>query len=246
MKRVKALLVAGGLHLARLARWAGDRTGAESLLWILHIGYLFLPLGAVTLAASILVPGLFGGAAAQHLWMAGAAGTELSRGGMITKIEAGKIATASGTAMIIASGKKLNPVSAIAAGEASTWFKPSGNPVTARKRWISGQLGETGTVAVDDGALKALNSGKSLLPAGVVRVEGNFSRGDIVSVCDTSGTAIGRGIVAYDASDAARIAGCKSGRITEILGYDGRSEMIHRDDLVIFASGAREKVEGHA
>ena len=178
--------------------------------------------------------------------MAGAAGTELSRGGMITKIEAGKIATASGTAMIIASGKKLNPVSAIAAGEASTWFKPSGNPVTARKRWISGQLGETGTVAVDDGALKALNSGKSLLPAGVVRVEGNFSRGDIVSVCDTSGTAIGRGIVAYDASDAARIAGCKSGRITEILGYDGRSEMIHRDDLVVFASGAREKVEGHA
>ena len=107
-------------------------------------------------------------------------------------------------------------------------------------------MGETGAISVDDGALKALNSGKSLLPAGVIRVEGNFSRGDIVSVRDATGMAIARGIIAYDADDAARIAGCKSGRITEILGYEGRSEMIHRDDLVVFASGAKEKVEGHA
>ena len=165
--------------------------------------------------------------------MAGAAGSELSRGGMVTKIEAGKIATASGTAMVIASGKGLNPVATLDRGGRATWFDPAGNPVTARKKWISGQLGTAGIIHVDAGAVRALMSGKSLLPAGVTRIEGSFTRGDIVVVCDPDGAETARGIVAYDMADATRIAGCKSSRIAEILGYEGRSEMIHRDDLVL-------------
>ena len=165
--------------------------------------------------------------------MAGSAGNELSRGGMVTKIEAGKIATSSGTAMAIASGKKLNPVSALDQGGPATWFEPSGNPVTARKKWISGQLGTAGTIHVDAGAARALAGGKSLLPAGVTHVEGGFTRGDVVVVRDPDLGELARGIVAYDMADAARIAGCKSNRIAEILGYEGRSEMIHRDDLVL-------------
>ncbi len=178
--------------------------------------------------------------------MAGSAGTELSRGGMVTKIEAGRIATAGGTAMVITTGKRLNPVAALGAGARATWFAASGNPVTARKKWISGQLQSAGSVSVDEGALKALLNGKSLLPAGVRRVEGRFSRGDVVIVRGPDGSEVARGIIAYDYDDAARIAGCKSGRITEILGHAGRSEMIHRDDLVVspgFAGTAREKAE---
>ncbi|MFZ1815024.1 MAG: glutamate 5-kinase [Rhizobiaceae bacterium] len=169
--------------------------------------------------------------------MAGSAGTELSRGGMVTKIEAGKIATASGTAMIIASGKRLHPVKAISQGARATWFAPSGNPFTARKKWISGQLADGGALVIDDGALKALTSGKSLLPAGVRAVEGNFARGDIVALRLVSGSIAGRGIIAYDADDARRIAGCNSAAIAERLGYAGRSEMVHRDDLVLNETG---------
>ncbi|MEZ5871320.1 MAG: glutamate 5-kinase [Nitratireductor sp.] len=228
----------------RLAARVATMTGSDLLILLSDIDGLYTAPPALNPDAEFIshVPEITPAIEA----MAGAAGTELSRGGMVTKIEAGKIATASGTAMIIASGKRMNPVLAVAAGERSTWFEPSGNPVTARKRWISGQLGETGTVTVDEGALKALNSGKSLLPAGVTRIEGSFARGDIVSVRKSDGTAVGRGIIAYDASDASRIAGCKSGQIAQILGFEGRSEMIHRDDLVVFASSARERVDGDA
>ncbi len=168
--------------------------------------------------------------------MAGAAGTELSRGGMVTKIEAGRIATAGGTAMVITTGKRLNPVSALESGCRATWFAPNGNPVTARKKWISGQLTASASIAVDEGALTALLNGKSLLPAGVSKIDGRFSRGDVVIVRSPSGQEVARGIIAYDHEDAIRIAGCKSTRIAEILGYAGRSEMIHRDDLVINSS----------
>jgi glutamate 5-kinase len=164
--------------------------------------------------------------------MAGDAGTELSRGGMVTKIEAGKIATSAGTAMVIALGKEPNPVRKLRDGGTATWFDASGSPVTSRKKWISGQLEVCGRVHLDAGAEKALKDGRSLLPAGVSKIEGNFARGDIVAIVNASGIEIGRGIIAYDAVDAARIAGRKSGEIETILGYAGRSEMIHRDDLV--------------
>ena len=165
--------------------------------------------------------------------MAGAAGSELSRGGMQTKIEAGKIATAAGTTMVIASGRAQNPLRRIAAGEACTWFLPEANPVTARKTWISGRLETRGVLTIDDGAVRALRSGKSLLPAGVRKVEGRFQRGDAVAIIGPGGEEIGRGLVAYDMADAERLAGRNSREIASILGFAGRAEMIHRDDMAL-------------
>ena len=165
--------------------------------------------------------------------MAGAAGSELSRGGMRTKIEAGKIATAAGAHMVIASGKIDHPLRVIAKGGRCTWFMTAANPVTSRKRWIAGTLEAKGTLTIDAGAVAALRKGKSLLPAGVVRVDGQFARGDAVVVRGPDTLEVGRGLVAYDAEDADKIKGRSSGDILSILGISGRAEMIHRDDLVI-------------
>jgi len=167
--------------------------------------------------------------------MAGAAGSELSRGGMQTKIEAGKIATAGGTHMIIASGQRDHPLRAIADGGPCTWFLTPANPVTARKKWIAGSLEPRGVLTIDAGAVKALRNGKSLLPAGVTRIDGQFARGDAVVIRGPDGAEIGRGLVAYDAEDADKLRGRSSGDIARILGLDGRAEMIHRDDLVVGA-----------
>ena len=165
--------------------------------------------------------------------MAGAAASELSRGGMRTKLDAGKIATAAGTAMIITSGTRLNPLTAIERGERATFFRPSAQPVKGYKTWIAGQLEPAGRLTVDAGAVGALLSGKSLLPAGVKLVSGNFSRGDTVAILAPDGREIARGLVAYDAADAVRIAGLKSSEIASVLGYEARSAMVHRDDLVM-------------
>jgi glutamate 5-kinase len=164
---------------------------------------------------------------------AGAAGSDLSRGGMRTKIEAAKIAAGAGVHMIIASGHALHPLKAVAGGAPCTWFLTAANPITARKKWIGGTLEPKGAVHVDAGAVAALRRGKSLLPAGVVRVEGGFARGDAVIVRGPDGAEVGRGLVAYDHEDAERLVGQNSERIETILGYRGRSEMVHRDDLVI-------------
>lgn len=165
--------------------------------------------------------------------MAGAAASELSRGGMRTKLDAGKIATLAGTAMIITSGTRQNPLMAIEHGERATFFKPSSNPVKGYKTWIAGQLEPAGRLTIDAGAVGALMSGKSLLPAGVRIVSGNFSRGDTVAILTPEGREIARGLVAYDAADAIRIAGLKTQDIEAVLGYEARSAMIHRDDLVV-------------
>jgi glutamate 5-kinase len=142
--------------------------------------------------------------------MAGAAPSELSRGGMHTKIEAARIATNAGTHMVIASGR-----------------------VTARKKWIAGALEPKGMLVIDAGAVAALRRGKSLLPAGVVAVEGNFTRGDAVIIRGPTGAEIGRGLCAYDVEDAQKIQGRSSPDIATLLGFDGRAEMVHRDDLVV-------------
>jgi glutamate 5-kinase len=152
---------------------------------------------------------------------------------MRTKIEAGKIATTAGTHMVIASGRIDNPLRSIAGGGPCTWFLTPANPVTARKKWIAGSLEPKGTLIIDAGAVAALRRGKSLLPAGVTRVDSTFSRGDAVIVRDLDGAEIGRGLIAYDAEDAAKIRGRSSGDILNILGFAGRVEMIHRDDLVL-------------
>jgi glutamate 5-kinase len=169
--------------------------------------------------------------------MAGAAASELSRGGMRTKLDAGKIANAAGTAMIITSGTRLSPLMAIERGERATFFKPSANPVKGYKTWIAGQLEPAGRLTVDAGAVGALKSGKSLLAAGVKLVSGNFSRGDTVAILSPEGREIARGLVAYDAADAVRIAGLKTVEIENVLGYEARSAMIHRDDLVVSVAG---------
>jgi len=165
--------------------------------------------------------------------MAGTAASETSRGGMVTKIEAAKIATTGGTHLVIASGRIDNPLRAIMEGGRCTWFLTPANPVTSRKKWIAGSLEPKGTLTIDAGAVAALRRGKSLLPAGVIRVDGQFSRGDAVVIRGPDTAEVGRGLVAYDAEDAARIRGRSSSDIPSILGFDGRVEMVHRDDLVL-------------
>jgi glutamate 5-kinase len=165
--------------------------------------------------------------------MAGGAGNELSRGGMVTKLEAGKIALASGTHMVITSGKVEHPLRALEAGAPCTWLLAPSDPVTARKRWIAGQLEPKGFLEVDAGAERALFSGKSLLPAGVTKVGGAFERGDAVVIRAADGRELGRGLVAYTQEDAARIIGKKTSEIAAILGFAGRAALVHRDDMVL-------------
>jgi glutamate 5-kinase len=166
---------------------------------------------------------------------AGGAASELSRGGMTTKVEAGKLATTGGTTMVIASGKHDNPLGRIEAGGPCTWFLTATQPVTSRKKWIAGSLEPRGVLWLDAGAVDALRAGKSLLPAGVRKVEGAFQRGDAVVIRGADGAEIGRGLVAFDGVEAAQIMGRSSRAIETILGYKGRSAMIHRDDLVLAA-----------
>jgi glutamate 5-kinase len=165
--------------------------------------------------------------------MAGAAGSELSRGGMQTKIEAARIATNAGTHMVIASGIVEHPLRAVAEGARCTWFLTAANPVTARKKWIAGTLEPKGTLMIDAGAVAALRRGKSLLPAGVVEIDGSFARGDAVVIRGPNGAEIGRGLIAYDVDDAQKIRGRSSTDIAAMLGFSGRAEMVHRDDLVV-------------
>ena len=165
--------------------------------------------------------------------MAGKPVSGVGSGGMITKIEAGKIALGVGCNMVIASGHEMHPLQRILEGGRCTWFLAEISALQSRKRWIAGTLQPIGHLAVDEGAAAALAKGKSLLPAGVSKVTGSFSRGDTVSVIAATGVEIARGLVAYDASDAARIAGLKSSEIEKVLGFRGRDELIHRDDLVL-------------
>jgi glutamate 5-kinase len=167
--------------------------------------------------------------------MAGGAASETSRGGMTTKVEAAKIATTGGTAMVIASGKHEAPLARIEGGGPCTWFLAPAGPVTSRKKWIAGSLEPRGVLWLDAGAVDALRGGRSLLPAGVKKVDGVFERGDAVIVRGPDGAEIGRGLVAFDAVAAVQIMGRNSKAVEAVLGYKGRTEMIHRDDLVLAA-----------
>ncbi len=164
--------------------------------------------------------------------MAGEAATPVGSGGMRTKVEAARIATGAGAHMVIASGRFEHPLRRILDGEKCTWFAPSASPVAARKRWIAGALAPEGAVIVDDGAVAALRANKSLLPVGVLGAEGDFSRGDAVRVVDASGRELARGLINYDRAEVERIRGRRSHELAEVLGYQGRDVMIHRDDLV--------------
>jgi len=165
--------------------------------------------------------------------MAGGAGSDMGSGGMATKVMAAKIATAAGCALAIADGRPANPLRALAEGARATWFTARANPAAARKQWILGAMKPAGTLTIDAGAETALRAGKSLLPAGVRSVEGLFERGDLVAVRNGAGTEIARGLAAYGTADAGRIAGRRSADIEALLGFRGRDEMIHRDDLAL-------------
>jgi len=170
--------------------------------------------------------------------MAGSAPPGYSSGGMVTKLAAARIAMQAGCHMLIAEGRpKVNdtagPLAAVEAGARATLFLPHSEPRSARKAWIAGAVNPAGALIVDDGATRALRSGKSLLPAGIIAVEGAFERGDCVVIRTRAGIEAGRGLSAYAAADIRLIAGHKSGEIATILGYRGRDEIIHRDDLVL-------------
>jgi glutamate 5-kinase len=165
--------------------------------------------------------------------MAGGVSSEVGSGGMQTKIAAAKIAVGAGCHMCIAKGAPQHPLRRIEEGARCTWFVPTSTPMATRKQWIAGTLKPAGAIAVDDGAVRALLQGKSLLPAGVTRAVGRFERGDTVSIIGPDGFEVARGICAYSDSDTARIIGRQSAEIEKTLGYRGRDEIVHRDDLVL-------------
>jgi glutamate 5-kinase len=165
--------------------------------------------------------------------MAGGSASDVGSGGMATKVLAAKIAIAAGCHMCIAAGREVHPLRRIESGARCTWFVADASPVTVRKQWIAGMLKPAGELVVDVGAARALRDGRSLLPAGVTGVKGRFDRGDAVVVLDPDGVEIARGLAAYSSTDAERIRGRRSHELEALLGFRGRDEMIHRDDLVL-------------
>lgn len=167
--------------------------------------------------------------------MGGAPPPGYSSGGMRTKLMAARIATQSGCAMAITQGQPLHPLAHLRDGGRCTWFLPATDARSARKNWIAGSLTPAGHMVIDDGAVQALVLGSSLLPAGVKEVAGDFDRGDLIAVLDRHGRRVACGLAGYAAEDASRIAGCQSDEIEGLLGWQGADELIHRDDLVLFA-----------
>lgn len=224
----------------RLAARVATMVGADMLVLLSDIDGLYTAPPHLDPKAEFLpvIPDI----TAEIEAMAGGAASELSRGGMRTKIDAGKIATSAGCAMIIASGKVDHPLRAIMDGARHSWFAPSSKPVTAWKTWIAGKLAPAGRLVIDEGAERALLDGKSLLPAGVRAVDGDFARGDTIAILSLDGREIARGLSSYDAQEARLIAGKKSADIEAVLGYSGRAAMVHRDDMVMTsARKARSK-----
>lgn len=165
--------------------------------------------------------------------MAGGSASNIGSGGMVTKLAAAKIAMAAGCHMLIARGTGEHPLKALQDGGRATHFHAQGNPLSARKHWIAGSVHPAGSVVIDDGAARALQSGKSLLPAGVVDISGQFDRGDAVVIKDRQGKIIGKGLISYASEDAIRIMGKKSQDIEQILGFRRKDVLIHRDDMVL-------------
>ena len=165
--------------------------------------------------------------------MAGGVSSAVGSGGMATKLAAAKISLAAGCHMCVANGRETHPLRRIAEGARCTWFVAEASPLTVRKQWIAGSLQPVGELYVDAGAVRALRDGRSLLPAGVTKVGGRFDRGDPVVVRAPDGAEVARGLCAYSNGDAERIRGRRSSDLEELLGFRGRDEMIHRDDLVL-------------
>ena len=214
----------------RLAARVAQMISADTLILLSEIDGLYTADPRIVKGAT-LVPEVHEITAAVEN-MAGAAAAH-GAGGMVTKIMAAKICMGAGCRMAIAPGKLRHPLKALEDGGRGTWFLPAAEPRAARKRWIAGHVQTLGAVIIDDGAVAALHGGKSLLPAGVADVSGTFERGDAVEVRAKNGRVVGKGLSAYAASDIRAIQGHKSEDIEKILGFRGRSEVIHRDDLVV-------------
>lgn len=216
----------------RLAARVAAMVSADMLIILSHMDGLY-DRDPTEYADARHIPVVEGEVTAEIEAMAGLGMSAEGSGGMITKLAAAKIALGAGTCMAISNGTEDHPIRRLQEGGRCTWFVPTGNPKTERKKWIAGSLKPNGALIVDDGALGALQAGKSLLPAGITAIEGKFDRGDAVIVRTKSGSEIGRGLVAYSADDARKIMGYKTSQIENILGYRGRGEMVHRDDLVL-------------
>lgn len=218
----------------RLAARVAEMVGADRLLLLSDIDGLYTadPRTDPTAQHLPIVPQL----TPEIEAMGGEPPPGFSSGGMRTKLIAARIATQAGCAMAIALGSVANPIQAVADGARCTWFLPAPEGRSARKRWIAGSLAPLGALVVDRGAARALEGGRSLLPAGVREVEGDFDRGDPVEVRDLDGVTLARGLSAYNADDMRRIAGHRSEEIEALLGWRGRDEAIHRDDLVVLTA----------
>ncbi len=225
----------------RLAARVAEMVGADLLLLLSDIDGLYTadPRGDPAAQHVAVVPQLTPAIEA----MAGEPPPGYSSGGMRTKLAAARIATQAGCAMAIALGSSAHPIAAVAEGARCTWFLPAPEGRSARKRWIAGSLAPLGALTVDSGAVRALADGRSLLPAGVREVEGAFDRGDPVDVRGPDGAALARGLSAYSAHDLRQIAGHRSEEIEALLGWRGRDEAVHRDDLVLLQGGS--SAQGH-
>ena len=169
----------------------------------------------------------------EMLAMAGETRSDIGSGGMATKMLAARIATHAGCSTIVASGVVENPLRALLEGSRCTVLHATGSPASARKQWLAGALEAAGELVLDDGAVAALGEGNSLLPVGVTAVSGEFHRGDVIILKDSSGAEIGRGLAEYSNAEVSQLVGCQSGQIEERLGYRGRSVVVHRDELVL-------------
>ena len=217
----------------RLAARVGGMVGADLLVLLSDIDGLFTANPKTDPSAEHLHL-ITSGITPEVEAMAGVENSAYSNGGMVTKLAAAKIALGAGCAMVIADGRGLNPLSALREGSKATLFKPAVSRHSARQAWLVGALSGNGVLVLDDGAASAVKKGKSLLPAGVARVEGSFQRGDTVQLQGTDGSDIGRGIAIYDSEEAERIAGKRSADIASLLGETRGPNLIHADDLALF------------
>ena len=215
----------------RLAARVAAMIGADMLVLLSDVDGLYTanPNGDGTATHLSKVPQI----TPDILAMAGPANAAFASGGMVTKLEAARIATSAGCQMIICNGQNPGPITRLQTGAKHTLFTAMQSPHTARKQWIAGSLTPKGKICIDDGAVTALESGRSLLPAGMISVTGQFDRGDLIEVENNAGVVIGHGLSSYGSDDAMLICGHKSNEIETVLGYRGRDEMIHADNLVI-------------
>ena len=214
----------------RLAARVAQAAGAKGVVLLSDVDGLFDR--APHLPGAMLLPTIEKIDGRVRIMVAEGSSSGMGSGGMASKLDAADIATRAGIGLVIASGLRDHPLAELETGGPSTFFAPRDGG-SARKSWLGGRLTVKGRIRVDAGAIQALLSGSSLLPAGALSVEGEFKRGDVIDISDDDGVAVARGLSEYDAVDAARICGHRSSELADILGTVPRSVLVHRDQLVL-------------